>query len=61
MSVDLVRTLLTQLGTIAFVFAGFSLIIAGASGSGRTWAGRLILVGVLLAVVASLVSPGWLP
>lgn len=61
MSIDLVRTLLTQLGTLAFVFAGFSLIIASASGFGRTWASRLMLVGVLLVSVASLVSPGWLP
>ena len=61
MSVELVRTLLAQLGTLAFVAAGFVLIIAGVSTTGRAWAGRLLLLGVLLAVVASFVNPEWLP
>lgn len=61
MSVDLVRTLLTQLGTLAFVVAGFVFMIAGATGTGRAWGGRFMLVGVVLAVVAVLVTPEWLP
>lgn len=61
MSIDLVRTLLAQLGTLAFVMAGFVLMIAGVSGIGRVWAGRFMLVGVVLAVVAGLVTPEWLP
>ena len=61
MSVELVRTLLAQLGTLAFVSAGFVLIIAGVSATGRAWFGRLMLLGVVLAIVAGLVTPEWLP
>ena len=61
MSVELVRTLLAQLGTLAFVSAGFVLIIAGVSSTGRAWFGRLMLLGVVLAIVAGLVTPEWLP
>lgn len=61
MSIDLVRALLAQLGTLVFVAAGFVLIVAGVSSAGRAWAGRLMLIGVLMAVVAGLVTPEWLP
>lgn len=61
MSVDLVRALLAQLGTLVFVAAGFVLIVAGVSSAGWAWAGRLMLIGVLMAVVAGLVTPEWLP
>ena len=61
MSVELVRTLLAQLGTLAFVAAGFVLIVAGVSATGRAWFGRLMLLGVVLAIVAGLVTPEWLP
>jgi hypothetical protein len=61
MSVELVRTLLAQLGTLTFVAAGFVLILAGVFPAARAWAGRLMLLGALLAVVAGLVTPDWLP
>jgi hypothetical protein len=61
MSVEVVRALLAQLAALAFVAGGFALILAGAFSTGRTWAGRLLLLGVVLAVVAGLVTPAWLP
>lgn len=61
MTVELARALLAQLGTLAFAAAGFVLIVAGVFPSVRAWAGRLMLLGALLAVVAGLVTPDWLP
>ncbi len=61
MSIELVRALLAQLGVLAFVVAGFVLIVSGMVPSARRWAGRFMLLGLLFAVVASLVTPDWLP
>lgn len=61
MSVEIVRSLLTELAVLAFMASGFLLIIAGAFATTRAWAGRLMLVGVVLAVVAGLITPEWLP
>lgn len=61
MSVDIVRAVLGQFALLTVMASGFLLIVAGAFGTGRSWAGRLILVGVVLAVVAGLVTSEWLP
>jgi uncharacterized membrane protein len=61
MSVQVASAVLAQLAVLAFVAGGFALILAGGFQSGRTWAGRLLLLGVVLAVVAGLVTPEWLP
>ena len=61
MSVEIARTLLGYAAILSFVLAGFFLIIAGSSQVGRSWSKKLILIGIVLAGVASLVTPGWLP
>ena len=61
MAVEVARGLLAQLGTLALMAGGLVLIIGGTTVVGRAWAGRLILIGVVLAVVGGLVTPDWLP
>lgn len=61
MSVELMRGLLVQLGILSFVAGGFLLMFSGVFPAIRGWAGRFLLLGMLFAVVAGLVNPGWLP
>ena len=61
MSAELVSSLLVQLGALAFVAGGFLLIVSGMFPGARGWAGRMLLLGLLFAVVAGLVTPEWLP
>lgn len=59
--IDLVKGLLAQLALLTLVLAGFLLMIGGLWSGGRRWAGRLFLLGILFAIVASIVTPEWLP
>ena len=61
MPVEVIRTLLAQLGTLSLMAGGLVLIVGGTTVVGRAWAGRLILIGVVLAVVGGLVTQDWLP
>ena len=61
MSAEVVSVLVAQFAVLAFVASGFALMLSGLFHGGRTWAGRLFLLGVFLAVVAGLVTPEWLP
>lgn len=61
MSVHLIRFLFGHIGVLALVVAGLVLIVAGSSATGRRWAGRLVLLSVLLTVVAGFINQGWLP
>ena len=61
MSDEVVSALVAQVAVLAFVASGFALMLSGLFHGGRTWAGRLFLLGVFLAVVAGLVTPEWLP
>ncbi len=61
MSIHLIRSWIGQAGVLVFIGAGGVLVLASSSASGRRWAVRLMLLGVLLTVVASIVNRGWLP
>ncbi len=61
MPVNFVRFLIGHIGVLAFVGAGFVLIVAGSSAVGRRLAGRLVLLSILLTVVVGLINRGWLP
>ena len=58
---DLASSLVAQLATLTFVAGGLALVVAGSSPGGRRFAWRMLSVGVLLAVVAGLIAPEWLP
>ena len=53
MSPESAGVLLSLVAVLAFIASGFTLMIAGVSPGGRSWCGRLFLLGVFLAVAAS--------
>lgn len=59
--VVLIKGLVGQLAALSFVVAGFALMINGLWPGARRWAGRFGLLGILLAVVAGMITSDWLP